>query len=518
MNRVYMSRTAVLVAIVSLLASSCGEEFDFNGGKSQEEHLVTLNAGVGEKDDDSDENDIKTRAIFMNDNGKAVFYWQSSDSVGVAINGSESLAPLALESEYAGKQSGVFSGKVKGEVGSYAVYPYNKNHKISGNKLTYHLPSSYNCQSQSTVVYDWLSSEDDISVYNISANPSLYAQISDSEVSSSAQFKMLGGMFCVKLDYTPSSEFTLSVISDRKISGDFDVDLSAEQPKMTAASESVKDTVTFNMSIPTGNHSFVVYLPVPEGSYNFTVRMGCYNGSKIAETIYTSSTKSVTISRGEIKRVSLKESSMTKDSYLMIDGHKFVDLGLPSGILWADMNIGAESEADAGDYYSFGELETKEKYTQDSYKFWDSNTKSYSKYNKDKTTLDAEDDVVTQKWGSKFRMPTDTELGELSTNCEWTYTTRTNSAGKTVHGSQVKSNSTGASIFIPESGYKEGTSMKDSSYGYLLGSTILNTAPYNGAHIVYFFFLTGGGYSHAGGPNTNAFRYFGYPVRAIYKE
>lgn len=513
-----MARTAVLVAIVSLLASSCGEEFDFSGGKFQEEHLVTLNAGVGEKDDDSDENGIKTRAIFMKDNGKAVFYWQSSDSVGVAINGSESLAPLALESEYAGKQSGVFSGKVKGEVGSYAVYPYNKNHKISGNKLTYHLPSSYNCHSQSTVVYDWLSSENDISVYNISANPSLYAQISDSEVSASAQFKMLGGMFCVKLDDTPSGSFTLSVISDRKISGDFDVDLSADQPKMTAASESVKDTVTFNMSIPTGSHSFVVYLPVPEGSYNFTVRMGHYRGAgKIAETIYTSSTKSVTINRGEIKRVSLKESSMTKDSYLMIDGHKFVDLGLSSGILWADMNIGAENEADAGDYYSFGELETKETYTQDSYKFWDS--KVYTKYNAEKTTLDAEDDVVTQKWGSKFRMPTDTELEELSTNCEWTYTTRTNSAGKTVHGAQVKSNSTGASIFIPESGYKDGTSFKDTSDGYLLASTISTASPYDDAHHFYFYHLSSTNeFRHVAGPKYDQRRYFGYPVRAIYKK
>ncbi len=518
MNRVYMARTAVLVAIVSLLASSCGEEFDFNGEKSQEEHLVTLNAGVGEKDDDSDENGIKTRAIFMNDNGKAVFYWQSSDSVGVAINGSESLAPLALESEYAGKQSGVFSGKVKGEVGSYAVYPYNKNHKISGNKLTYHLPSSYNCQSQSTVVYDWLSSEDDISSYNISANPSLYAQISDSEVSSSAQFKMLGGMFCVKLDDTPSGSFTLSVISDRKISGDFEVDLSADQPKMTAASESVKDTVTFNMSIPTGSHSFVVYLPVPEGSYNFTVRMGYYRGAgKIAETIYTSSTKSVTINRGEIKRVSLKESSMTKDSYLMIDGHKFVDLGLSSGILWADMNIGAENEADAGDYYSFGELETKETYTKASYKFWDGS--AYTKYNADKTTLDAEDDVVTQKWGSKFRMPTDTELEELSTNCEWTYTTRTNSAGKTVHGAQVKSSTTGGTIFIPESSYMEGASLRSSdlSYGYLLASTISTASPYDDAHHFYFY-DSHGEFRHVAGPKYDQCRYFGYPVRAIYKE
>ncbi len=504
---------AVLLAIISLMASSCNEENDFNGDESQTEHVVTLNAGVGDNDD------VKTRAIFINDNSKATFYWQSKDSVGVAVNGYEALSPLALESEYAGKQSGVFSGTVKGEVGSYAVYPYNKGHKVSGNTLTYHLPSSYYCDSQSKVVYDWLSSEDDIDAYSISANPPLYAKISDSEVSASAQFKMLGGMLCVKLDNTPSNQFTLSIIADHKISGDFDVDLNAEQPKMTTASESVKDTVTFNMSIPSGGHSFVVYLPVPEGSYNFTVREVHQLVGSVVNRIYTSTTKSLTINRGEIKRVSLKESSMSKDVSIVIDGHRFVDLGLSSGILWADMNIGAKDETDPGEYYAFGELETKSTYTQESYKFYDKDKKTYSKYNKDKTTLDAEDDVVTQKWGSKFRMPTDTELEELNSNCTWTYTTRVNSSGSTVHGSEVKNNSTGATIFIPESGYKDGTSLKDSSYGYLLASTIATVSPYNDAHYFYFYHLPAdkSEYHHSAGPNYIYPRYFGYPIRAIYK-
>lgn len=502
--------STVLLAIISLVASSCNEENDFNGEASQKEHVVTLNAGVGDNDD------IKTRAIFMNDNGKATFYWQSKDSVGVAVNGSESLAPLALESEYAGKQSGVFSGTVKGEVGSYAVYPYNKGHKVSGNTLTYHLPSSYYCKSQSTVVYDWLASEDDINAYSISANPPLFAKISDSEVSASAQFKMLGGMLCVKLDNTPSTQITLSVIADHKISGDFEVDLNADNPKMITNSESVKDTVTFDMNVPSGSHSFIVYLPVPEGSYNFTVREGHYHPGRIAERIYTSTAKSLTINRGEIKRVTLKESSMSKEVSIVIDGHRFVDLGLSSGILWADMNIGAKNEADAGDYYAFGELETKSSYTQATYKFYKKG--SYSKYNNEITTLEAEDDVVTQKWGSKFRMPTDTELEELNSNCTWTYTTRVNSSGKTVYGSEVKDNTTGATIFIPESGYMDGTSFKDTSDGYLLASTISTASPYNDAHIFYFYHLSSdNSYHHSAGPQHDNKRYFGYPIRAIYK-
>lgn len=503
----------ILAAFCGLL-SACTQKNDIENESSHKEHFVTLNAGV----DDGGEEKVQTRSVFIGNGGTANFYWQKSDCIGVAVKDSEVFSSLALEEEYAGKQSGVFSGIVSGEIGSYAVYPYNEGHRISGNTLTYNLPSSYYCKSQSAVVYDWLASEDDIDSYSISANPALYAAVSHAEVSATAQFKMLGGMLCVKLDNTPSTEFTLSIIADHRISGDFEVDLSADTPKLITSTESVEDAVTFNMNIPNGSHSFVVYLPVPEGTYNFTVREGHYHPGLIAERIYTSTAKSLTINRGEIKRVTLKESSMTKDASIVIDGHRFVDLGLPSGILWADMNLGASNEADAGDYYAFGELESKAEYKQDNYEFY-KNGGGYSKYNNDKTTLDAEDDVVTQKWGSKFRMPTDTELEELNSNCTWTYTTRVNSSGNTVHGSEVKNNTTGATIFIPESGYFDGASHKDTSYGYLLASTISTAAPYNDAHILYFYLLSSTGeFHHSAGPKYDEKRYFGYPVRAIYKK
>lgn len=507
------SKNVFILVVLCGLLSACDSKNDIETESVHKDYFASLNAGV----DDGGQDRVQTRCVFTGNDGLANFYWQKSDCIGVAVKDSEVFSSLALEEEYAGKQTGVFSGTVAGEVGSYAVYPYNENHRISGNILTYNLPSSYYCHSQSTVVYDWLASEEDIDSYSISANPALYAEISNTEVSASAQFKMLGGMLCVKLDNTPSTEFTLSIIADKKISGDFEVDLSADTPKLKASSESVEDTVTFNMHIPGGSHSFVVYLPVPEGSYNFTVREGHYHPGLIAERIYTSTSKSLTINRGEIKRVTLQESSMTKDASIVIDGHRFVDLGLPSGILWADMNIGASNEADAGDYYAFGELETDSTYTQASYKFWENG--SYSKYNNEKTTLDAEDDVVTQKWGSKFRMPTDTELEELNSNCEWTYTTRVNSSGKTVHGSQVRNTTTGATIFIPESGYMDGTSFKDTSDGYLLASTISTASPYNDAHIFYFYILSSTGeFHHSAGDKHDKKRYFGYPVRAIYKK
>ena len=55
----------------------------------------------------------------------------------------------------------------------------------------------------------------------------------------------------------------------------------------------------------------------------------------------------------------------------VIDGHEYVDMGLPSGTLWATCNIGAESSTDFGDYFAWGETEPKEEYTNENYKFFE---------------------------------------------------------------------------------------------------------------------------------------------------
>ena len=45
----------------------------------------------------------------------------------------------------------------------------------------------------------------------------------------------------------------------------------------------------------------------------------------------------------------------------------YIDLGLPSGLLWATCNIGADFPEESGSYYAWGETEKKRKYNQDSY-------------------------------------------------------------------------------------------------------------------------------------------------------
>ncbi len=172
-----------------------------------------------------------------------------------------------------------------------------------------------------------------------------------------------------------------------------------------------------------------------------------------------------------------------------LNGHEYVDLGLPSGTLWATTNVGAASPADCGDYFAWGETAPKENYSWSTYKWSDATGDTFSKYNSDaswgtvdnKDTLEPADDAATANWGDEWRTPTSGELRELmvAQYCTWTWTTKTNSKGETINGYEVKSNINGNSIFLPVTGYYyESTSYMTGSYGYYLSSSIHYSSQY----------------------------------------
>ena len=118
------------------------------------------------------------------------------------------------------------------------------------------------------------------------------------------------------------------------------------------------------------------------------------------------------------------------------DGYAYVDLGLPSGLKWATMNIGATCVTDSGKYYAWGETEPNT-YDWSSYKWCDGTETSMTKYCTsstygtvdNKTILDAEDDAAVQNWGGAWRMPTNVEQEELVNNCYWVWTSSYNNSG-----------------------------------------------------------------------------------------
>ena len=168
----------------------------------------------------------------------------------------------------------------------------------------------------------------------------------------------------------------------------------------------------------------------------------------------------------EVSFMTLEEVSATPE---------YVDLGLPSGIKWADRNIGANKPEDYGDYFAWGETEPKEMYDQNTYKWYSSASSGLTKYctnssygNVDnKTVLEASDDAATANWGGQWRMPTKEERDELYEYCDWEEVARSNG----VIGYQITSEINGNSIFLPLAGCKDG-GWVNSYYGFYWTSSL----------------------------------------------
>ena len=187
-----------------------------------------------------------------------------------------------------------------------------------------------------------------------------------------------------------------------------------------------------------------------------------------------------------------------------------IDLGLPSGLKWATMNVGASKPEEYGDYFAWGETEPKSNYSWSTYKWCNGSYNSLTKYNTsssygtvdNKTVLDPEDDAAHVNWGGSWRMPTDEEWTELIDNCTWTWTTENG-----VNGRLVTSNTNGNSIFLPAAGYRNGTYLfLAGSDGYYWSSSLNPGGPY-GAYNVYF---GSGDVGRYGGS-----RYYGQSVRPV---
>ena len=138
------------------------------------------------------------------------------------------------------------------------------------------------------------------------------------------------------------------------------------------------------------------------------------------------------------------------------DNVEYVDLGLPSGNLWATCNLGASSPEAYGDYYAWGEVEPKQEYTYPNHKWYKEGAPSlgFTKYNNEdgKMTLEDEDDAVIQKLGNGWRTPTFADFREL-TNQKLTTIKKTTLNG--VVGYQITSKKNKKSIFIPCAGFKK---------------------------------------------------------------
>ena len=160
----------------------------------------------------------------------------------------------------------------------------------------------------------------------------------------------------------------------------------------------------------------------------------------------------------------------------------FVDLGLPSGLLWAKCNIGAATENDTGDYFSWGETAPKTDFGKGKYKFADGD--NFTKYNwsDNLRELQPEDDAALVNLGPWCHIPTKAEWEELIEKCTWEATKVTMpTATEPIVAYWKVTGPNGNHIILPSTGYESGdglrfkwsfyysTTLKDVDIVYSLG-------------------------------------------------
>lgn len=228
--------------------------------------------------------------------------------------------------------------------------------------------------------------------------------------------------------------------------------------------------------------------------------------------------------------ITVKESAET---------HEYVDLGLPSGTLWATCNIGADRPEDYGDYFAWGETSGynsgKKTFSSDTYSYYnetkpdtiiekdnhgfetrtivyhqgytkyvnysDASSFGYDGFYDNKTTLEPSDDAATANWGSKWKIPTATQWLELINKCNWTWCFLNNVNGYKVTGTN------GNYIFLPTTGSRSNSSLNNAGASGVYWSSSLREDYSDQARYLFFY---------SSGRNMNDYyRFSGYSVRPV---
>ena len=179
------------------------------------------------------------------------------------------------------------------------------------------------------------------------------------------------------------------------------------------------------------------------------------------------------------------------------DTHEYVDLGLPSGLLWATCNVGADTPEGYGDYFAWGETTPKDTYNWSTYqhcngsqntltKYCNNSGYGYNGFTDNLTTLLPEDDAATANWGNGWRMPTLEEWQELYNYTSGTWTTQNG-----VYG-WLFTAANGNSLFLPAAGYRGSSSLLNAgSYGGYWSSSLYADGP---RYAWDFYFFSGASY------------------------
>ena len=178
----------------------------------------------------------------------------------------------------------------------------------------------------------------------------------------------------------------------------------------------------------------------------------------------------------------------------------FVDLALPSGLLWCEHNVGASTPYEHGLYFSWGNVEGHAEGS--GYDFSDAvYAQTAGAALTGNIAVGNTYDMARHNMGAPSRLPTSGEFQELYNNCDSEWTDEDGVAGR-----RFTSRINGNSIFFPAAGLYDGTTLYGrGTYGDYWSSTW-----YSEAYARYMYFNSTGV-----GPQSNDFRRYGFSVRAV---
>lgn len=299
-------------------------------------------------------------------------------------------------------------------------------------------------------------------------------------------------------------------ITFKQQNGDLSQTIQIKQAGQIAVTSVTLDKTTLRLEV--GGTETLVATVTPDNATDKTVT---WSSSDSAVATVDDTGKVTAVMKGDAT-ITAKAGSKTETCKVVViepvpEGA--VDIGL--SVYWAECNLGATAPEEYGDYYAWGETETKEEYNWTTYK-WHSPGGGFSKYNSteygvfdNKEVLDAEDDVAHVKLGGKWRMPTKGEVDELIS--KRTDYIRYHWERKTINGHVgwlvtylVNNNS----IFLPLAGCMDLIGLVDDGESGRYWSTALYTDSQDKA---WYLHLSGEAKRFPGS------RYAGYSIRPVFE-
>lgn len=521
------NKFSLFAMLIMAMMFSCTNDNELTSSKSEYVNSVRVTV-----EDFLPEN--ASRTSYTVDGNGFHFQWTDGDALGIyPVGGDQVKFPISKSD---GASTATFDGgawKLRSEYQYAAYYPFSaSNYTISERAL----PVSYTGQIQnnngSTAhlgAYDYLACA---------------ATTPDAKGGVDLTMKHLGAFVRLQLTMPRADKYSsVDLESDgAKFVTAGTVDLTAAEPTIIPTETSSTYTINLsNVETTEMNQVITVYTIVAPTNLSTSNIKVTVNG--VAQTTYVQTVTGKNFVARSAYNIAVENfpsgtnasgedvnwEELSTDSY---NGHEYVDLGLPSGLKWATMNIGATTPEEYGDYFAWGE--TKPYYTEGhsqdspcsnwitgktgydwaSYQWCNGSYRSLTKYCinasygvvDDKTTLELADDAARVNWGGTWRMPTNSEVNELRLECSWGWVTRDGIQGYSVKGPN------GNSIFLPAAGkHNNDLLYSTNSYGYYWSSSLYTSQsyyPYRGYRMEFYK-----GYFYPSGWERNE----GCSVRAVCK-